>query len=481
MSNIKKKLISGVIWEAFGRYSALGIQFIVTIIIARILTPTEFGIIGLLTVFIALGQIFLDSGFSQALIQKKETSEVDLSSVYFLNMIVGILLYLILFFSSPFIAEFYLLPDLTNYARVVFLIIPINSFGLIQNVIIQKELAFKKTAMANMISALFSGIVGIGMAYSGFGVWALVGQQISLHSSRTLLYIIQMRWVPKYTISTKAIKELFAFSMNLMLHSVVNTTMKNIYALVIGKFFAVSQVGYYNQADKFQEISAGTISQVVLKVSFPALAQKIDEPLYLRGAYVKIFATTIFFVAPLMVFLMCVAEPLFRFLLTEKWLPAVPYFQILCIYGMLLPTLQISYNLYKLFKKGRFLLFIDSFRHLLVIISIFFTIKFGIEYMLFGLVLCTVVMTILNLLKSGALISLSLLDQLKSVFPYYLISGLVGVLVYFLPKFDSDILTVCFSGVIFISCYLLISKFAKLQGYAELMAFTKSIKTKIKK
>jgi len=335
--------------------------------------------------------------------------------------------------------------------------------------------------MANMISALFSGIVGISMAYSGFGVWALVGQQISLHASRTLLYIIQMRWVPLFTISTKAIKELFTFSINLMLHSVVNTTMKNIYALVIGKFFAVSQVGYYNQADKFQEISAGTISQIVLKVSFPALAQKMDEPLYLRGAYVKIFATTIFFVAPLMVFLMCVAEPLFRFLLTEKWLPAVPYFQILCIYGMLLPTLQISYNLYKLFKKGRFLLFIDSFRHLLVVISIFFTIKFGIEYMLLGLVLCTVVMTIVNLLKSGALISLSLLDQLKSVFPYYLISGLVGGLVYFLPRFDSDILTICLSGVVFISCYLLISKWAKLQGYTELMAFAKSVKTRIKK
>src|SRR5690606_6899824 len=189
----------------------------------------------------------------------------------------------------------------------------------------------------------------------------------TLHTSKTLFYILQRRWLPIFTLSIKTIKELFAFSMNLMSHSVVNTTMKNIYPLVIGKFFPIAQVGYYNQATKFEEISAGTISQIVLKVSFPALVQKRDEPTYLRAAYSKIFTTSIYLVAPLMVFLMCIGEPLFRFLLTDKWLPAVPYFQILCIYGMILPTLQISYNLYKLFRKGRLLLMIDSFRHLLVI------------------------------------------------------------------------------------------------------------------
>lgn len=481
MVDIKKKFVSGIVWEAMGRYSSLGIQFLVTIIIARILTPTEFGVIGLLTVFIALGQIFLDSGFSQALIQKKDTSEVELSSIFFLNMIVGVIIYFILFVFSPFIAEFYALPDLTNYARVLFMIIPINSFGLIQNVIIQKELAFRKTATASVVSAIFSGIVGVYMAYSKYGVWALVGQQIALHTSRTLLYVLQRRWIPVFRMSIKTIKELFAFSMNLMFHSIVNTTMKNIYALVIGKFFPVSQVGYYNQADKFQEISAGTISQVVLKVSFPALVQKRDEPIYLRGAYAKIFATTIFIVAPLMVFLMCVAEPLFRFLLTDKWLPAVPYFQILCIYGMLLPTLQISYNLYKLFKKGRLLLMIDSFRHLLVITSVFITIRYGIDYMLIGLVLCTVVMAIANIYKSGSLISLSLYDQLKSIVPYYLTAGVIGGLVYLLPKFDSDLLTVGFSGVVFFVCYMFVSKWAKFQGYSECLAIINSLKNKFSK
>lgn len=479
MSGLKKKFVSGFLWESIGRFSALGIQFVVTLILARMLTPNEFGIIGLLAVFIALGSVLLDSGFSQALIQKKNADEIDFSSVFFLNMIVGLLLYFFLFLISPYIAAFYELPDLTNYARVLFLIIPINSFGLVQNVIIQKEMTFKKTATANMLSAIFSGAIGIGMAYSGFGIWSLVGQQVSLSLSKTVLYIVQNRWVPIFVISIKAIKEMFIFSMNLMFHSIVNVTMKNIYVLVIGRFFPIAQVGYYNQADKLQEISAATISEIVIKVSFPALVQKRDEPDLLRAAYAKIFSTTIFLVAPLMIFLMCIGEPLIRLLLTEKWLPAVPYFRILCIYGMVLPILQISYNLYKLFKKGRLLLLIDSLRHLLVILSIFVSMKYGIELMLIGLVSCTILMVVLNLYKSGALISFSLYDQLSRLLPYYLIGAVAAMALYFIPDFKSDFLTISVSAIGFLGIYLFISKWMKLDGYNECMSIGQSLISKV--
>lgn len=475
MSSIKKKFVSGVVWESFGHFSALGIQFFVTILIARILLPSEFGVIGLLTVFIALGQILLDSGFSQALIQKKDATQVDLSSVYFLNMVVGLLIYLILFIASPFIASFYDLPELTAYARVIFLIIPINSFGLIQNVIIQKELDFKKTATASVVSAIFSGIVGVGLAYSGFGIWALVWQQVSLNASRTLLFVIQRRWMPKFVLSIISVKEMFTFSMNLMFHSIVNVTMKNIYALVIGKFYPVEQVGYYTQADKFQEISASTLSNIVIKVSFPALVHKKDEPEYLRLAYSKIFSTTVFIIAPLMIFLMLIGDPLFRVLLTDKWLPAVPYFKILCIYGMLLPILQISYNLYKLYKKGKMLLIIDSLRHLLVIVSIFFTIAYSILDMLIGLVLCTIIMTLANLYKSGQLINLSLFSQLKSLLPYYIIGGAIGFVLSFLPLLSSDLLSICLSAVLFWPIYIIITAILKLEGYIELKNIMRSL------
>lgn len=479
MSGLKKKFISGVLWESAGRFSSLGIQFIVTILIARVLSPADYGIIGLLTVFIALGQILLNSGFSQALIQKKEADEIDFSSVFFLNMIVGTILYLVLFFISPYISLFYKLPELTDYSRILFLIIPINSFGLIQRVIIQKELAFNKTASASIISAIFSGFVGISMAYSGFGIWALVWQQVSLNASRTFLYIIQRRWMPTFSISTDTIKEMFSFSINLMLHSIVNTTMKNIYTLVIGKFFSPAHIGYYNQASKFEEISSLTFSQIVMSVSFPALVQRKDDPLILRAAYSKIFSTSIFIVAPMMVFLMVIGEPLFRLLLTEKWLPAVPYLQLMCLYGMMHPLIEVSYSMYKLFRKGRLLLIIDSFRHLLLIISIILTIKYGIEYMLVGQLICTFFLSLLNLYKSGALISFTLTDQLKKILPYYLTSGAVGLLVYSLPNFSSDLLTISFSGFVFLGIYITISKLMKFEGYIELISVVNSTKKSI--
>lgn len=481
MSSIKKKFVSGVVWESFGRFSALGIQFVVTIIIARLLTPEQFGVIGLLTVFIALGQIFLDSGFSQALIQKKDATRLDLSTIYFLNIFLGIVIYSLLYLCSPYIADFYNMPELTNYARVLFLIIPINSFGLIQNVIIQKELAFKKTALASLLSAVFSGIVGILMAYKGYGIWALVGQQVTIHASRTLLYIIQRRWLPIFKVSFGVIKEMFGFSVNLLAHSVVNVTMKNIYVLVIGKFFPVAQVGYYNQASKFEEVSAATISQVVLKVSFPALVQKLDQPTYLRSAYQKIFSTTIYIIAPLMFFLMIIAEPMFRFLLTEKWLPAVPYFQALGLYGMLLPTLQISYNLYKLFRKGRTLLVIDIIRHALVVISIFLTIQYGVLYMLFGFVASTFIMCIANLVVSGKLINLSLKEQISTILPYYTIAFITAVIVYLFPAHSHDLITIAYKALIFGSIYIIMSKILNLEGFKEVLFIFKSFKQKLKK
>lgn len=475
MSILKNKVVFGVFWETAGRFSSIGIQFAVTILIARILTPEEFGVIGLLTFFIAFGQILLDSGFSQALIQKNNTSKIDLSSVYFLNILLGIILYAFFYFTSPLIAEFYGFPDLKSYARVLFLIIPINSLGLVQNVIIQKELDFKKTSIASIVSALFSGLIGVSMAYSGYGVWALIGQQVSLHVVKTFLYIYQRRWIPIFNVSKNSILELFAFSVSLMGHSIVNVVMKNIYVLVIGKFFPVAKVGFYTQANKFQEVSASTLAQAVIKVSFPALVLRKEDPANLSLVYKKMFTTTIFFISPLMFLLMIVGEPLFRLLLTEKWLPAVPYFQILCVYGMVLPMLQISYNLYKLFRKGKLLLIIDSLRHVIVIISIFFTIEFGIGAMLLALVLCTVFMVILNLYISGGLISLSLKEQIKTYMPYYITSAIISIIVYIIPNNNSDLLTLFYKSGAFIFCYFLISKKFKLQGYIEFLKIMKKI------
>lgn len=294
MTEIKQKLISGVVWESIGQFSSLGIQFIVTIVIARILTPADYGVIGLLTVFVAIANILLDSGFSQALIQKKDAGELEFSTVFFLNLMVGTLLYAILYVCSPYIARFYNIPDLTSYARILFLIIPVSSFGLIQNVIIQKCLQFKKSAIVSVSASLLSGLIGIWMAYAGYGIMALVIQQLSLSFIRTVLYTAFRRWKPTLKLSLAVIREMFVFSMNLMLHSLINTVMKNVYVLVIGKYYNSDEVGYYNQANRFENFSASTLTSVIMKVSFPTLVYLKDDLSRTKEAYKRIIAITCF-------------------------------------------------------------------------------------------------------------------------------------------------------------------------------------------
>ena len=468
MSEIKRKVLSGVVWESTGQFLSLGIQFIVTILIARVLMPEDFGIVGLLTVFTAVSSILLDSGFSQALIQKKDANNVDFSSVFYTNLLVGILLYFILFHASYNIAIFYDTPELTKYARIVFLIIPITSLGLVQNVIIQKNMEFRKTATASFGAALFSGLIGIWLAYSGYGIIALVMQQVSMYFIRTLMYILQMRWKPNLIFSFQAIKSLFSFSINLMFHSLINTIFKNIYTLIIGKYFSTTEVGYYNQASKFEEVSASTVTGIVVKVSFPALVQIKDDVNKVRLACQSITSMTFFFICPLMVLLICIGSPLFSLLLTEKWLPAVPYFRLLCLYGLTLPVIQISYNIYKLYKKGKLLVMLDSSRHALFLISIFITIKYGVSVLLVGQFVVMFIMSFVNMYFSGKLINYTVKNQIIHAIPYYLLSVFSGIILWVIPYMRNDILTLIVYIPVFTVIYLTGAFVFKLNAFLEL-------------
>ena len=480
MADIKTKLVSGVFWESIGHFSSLGIQFVVTVIIARILTPADFGVIGLLSVFTAISLIVLDSGFSVALIQNKNATQGDFSSVFFFNIILGLLLYSFFFIVSPYIAEFYDTPELTKYARILFLIIPVTSFGLVQNVVLQKELLFKKSAVAGIGSSAISGVIGIIMAYSGYGIMSLVCQQISMYLFRTLLYIIQIHWMPTWKISFEPIKRMFSFSVNLMLHSLINTIMKNIYTLIIGKFYSPREVGYYSQAARFENVSASTITTIIMKVSFPALASVQDDIIRVKGAYKKILSMTTFIISPLMVLLIIIAEPLFDFMLTEKWLPAAPYFQILCLYGLTMPIIQISYNVYKLYKKGKMLVTIDTCRHLLIIIAIIVTIKWGVSIMLFGQFIVMFIMSFVNMYFSGKLISYSVKEQLHTVSPYYLLAILTGIIVYLIPALNyGNFVSLVFLSLVFFIIYLVFTAVLKMSAFSEISSIIKQFRSKL--
>jgi O-antigen/teichoic acid export membrane protein len=482
MANVKKKLVSGVFWESIGQFSSLGIQFVVTIIIARILTPADYGVIGLLSVFTALSLIILDSGFSVALIQNKNANQTDYSSVFFFNLVVSLLLYGIFFFASPYIAAFYDIPELTKYVKILFLIIPITSFGLVQNVILQKQLLFKKSAVASVGASLLSGIIGIVMAYLGYGIMTLVCQQIAMYFFRTLLYVAQIQWIPTLNISLAPIKKMFSFSVHLMLHSIVNTTMKNIYTLVIGKSYSSEAVGYYNQAARFENVSASTITSVIMKVSFPALVSVQDDVKRIKEAYKRILSMTTFIVSPIMILLIIIAKPLFNLLLTEKWLPGAFYFQILCLYGLTLPVIQISYNIYKLYKKGRMLVIIDTCRHLLIITAIVVTIKLGVPAMLFGQFIAMFIMFFVNMYYSGKLISYSIKEQIQTLSPYYILAFLSGIIVYFIPTLNcGNFVNILLLSFFFLTIYLFLAAIFKISALKETSTIAKQLINKFKK
>lgn len=479
MSNIsiKNKVVSSVAWTIVGRYSTLLIQFFVTVIIARILSPQDFGVIGLLTVFTAIGGTILDSGFGQALIQRGNASRKDLSSVFFLNLILGCLLYLVLYISSPYIASFYNLPELEYYAKIIFLIIPINSLGLIQNTILMRDMRFNRLAIVQVVSAIISGIIGIWMAYTGYGIKALVGQIITLNLSRTLLYLIMNRWIPMIVFSLESIKSYFKFGSNLLITGLLTQIFRNIYVLVIGKAFSTDDVGYFNQARRFEELGCDTITGIIVSVSFPAMVKFKEDIDKLRQSYRRIVESTIFIIAPLMIGVLAVSEELFTLILTEKWLGAVPLFNLLCIYGATFPLHQININILKVLGKGKQILKLELLRRGLLAISIIATYSISISAMLWGQIIAMAIMIIINMQISGSLIGYSFFKQLKDVLPYYLVAiPIVLIANYILPLIPVGAQLVMWIQILFIVViYFITCKLLNLRAMGETVQIFKDI------
>lgn len=474
--SVKNKFISGVIWSGASRYITLGIQFIITIFLARILSPSDYGIIGLLSVFSAVSLIIVDSGFGLALIQKGNASEVDYSSVFYFNILLGVLLYFILFFASPLIAQFYNNYELELFAKIIFLVIPISSIGMIQSVILRKEMLFKTISKVEIVSAFLSGIIGLTLAYNGFGIHSLLAQILSLNIIKVLLLLFYKRWHPLPVFSVNSIKILASFGCNMLASSLLTVLFNNIFTLIIGKTSTTSEVGNYNQAKKFEEISSDTITNVILSVSFPALINYKDDVDKLREAYSMVIKTTILIIAPLMLMLMLSSHELFQILLTDKWLGAVPYFKILCIYGLTFPLHQINSNIFKVLGKGRQYLYIEIFRRLLLTLSILITINYGVMEMLVGQIIVMIIVIIVNMYFSGKLINFRVKDQIKDVVPYYLMAILTVIPVsFFIDMLSLDIyLSLITKLVVSGLCYIVFCKLRKDSTYMILKDIVKN-------
>ena len=460
-NNLKSRAVQGFVWNSIEKFAVQGIQFIIGIILARILMPSDYGLIGMLAIFIAISQWFIDSGFSTALIQKKNRSEIDFSTVFYFNIVVSILFYLILYFCSPLIADFYNQPKLVDLTKVLSLNIIISSFSIIQTTKFTINLDFKSITISNFIAVIISGSVGVTMAYVGFGVWALVWQSIIRVSILAIILWVISKWKPGLVFSMESFRNLFKFGSKLLAAGMIATILRNIYSIIIGKYFAAQELGYFTRAKGFTDLTSLTVTSILSKVSFPVLAEMQDDKKMLVSTYKRLIRMTSFVIFPLMALLAVIAEPFIRVLLTEKWIGVVPLLQLLCLARVLTPISTLNMNILNVIGRSDLFLKLDVIKVPIILGPLLIAIPFGVKAVVIGHVISSVISYLLNTYYPSKFYQYGAINQIKDIRMILLATLIMTIVVGIVgSSIDHDIIrllvSIALAGIVyFIASYLL--------------------------
>ena len=467
--NLKNKAIRGVKWTIIEAIGLRGVQFVVGIILARLLQPEQFGLIGMLLIFMALAQVFLDSGFGAALIQKQDITQKDISSIFYFNILVGFIAAICLCGIAPWVAKFYNQPILTPLLRLMSLVLVINSFGLVQNVLLRKALDFKTETKVSLVASLLSGIIGVTMAYCGFGVWSLIGQQLSAALFRTSLLWFFTSWRPIWVFSLQSLKSMFGFGSKVLCSSLLDTIFDNLYYLIIGKLFSPASLGFYARADNLQKLPSMTLSRVILRVTLPVFSMIQDDPERVKRGMKKAMMTLALVNFPLMIGLAIVARPMVLVLLTEKWAHSIPYLQLLCVVGLMYPLQGANLNILTALGRSDLYLRVQTVNKLLIAINIAVTWQWGIIAMITGQLIISFVSYFLNAYYNKKLLNYSFLEQVKDIFPYFLNALLMGVGVYLITymPIQNQIILLVSQILIGGTLYILLCQIFRLSVFLE--------------
>ena len=438
MSTVKQKTINNMVWSVSERLSLQIVHTIISIVLARLLDPTEFGLIGMLVIFTSIAQSILNSGLGSALIQKKDATEIDSSSIFYFNLAVGILLASLLYFSAPLIAKFYQEPMLTALTRVLSLNLVINAFSLVQLSLLQKTMAFKKHFTVSVTAVFISGFCGILAANKGLGVWSLVVQTLSNSLFQALLLWIISKWRPTRQFSMVSLKSMYSFGSKLLIAGLIETIFKNIYQTFIGKNYSAGDLGYYTRASTMETAASVATSMALGQVIFSTFSPYQDDNEKLRRVHSTTIRMSMFLMAPLMIGLIVVAEPLFLFLLTDKWANSIPYFQLLCVVGLFFPIVVQNYNLLRIKGRSDLHLKLEIVKYILTAIAIALTYKSGIIALLYGQICVAVVSHVLVSHFAGKLIKYNLLDQLRELFSIVITALVMGFVMYLVGKLELE-------------------------------------------
>jgi len=448
-------VINGVLWSAIDRIAIVGIQMLFEIILARLLLPFEYGLIGIVAIFLAIAQVFVDGGFMNALIQKQDRTELDYSTVFYTSLLLSITIYTILFFSAPSIASFYNVPSLTAIVRVLGISIIINSLALVYRVKLSISMDFKIQAKLSVLSVLLSGFLGIFLAYHHHGVWSLVFQSICLYACNTIFLGLNLRWLPMLAFSKKSFDKLFGFGSKLLVAGLIQAIYSNSYSVLIGKVFSMRELGLYSKSSQFTLYPSSMMTNMLQRVLYPYLSQyqNDDSKLFeLNKQYYTIIAMLFF---PLFVGLGVLAEPFVRLLLSDTWIEAVPLIRILALTFLIYPFINVNMFVFQIKGMSSKFLWIEILTKITGIIILVVTIKYGIFIMCCGLLVQHLIQLIVTSYYSDKAMNSKLFSQLLVLFPMMIVSIFSALIVFSaIQYFNKPVLQLIIGIFIFVILYL---------------------------
>lgn len=474
-----KKVLSNFFWRFFERCGAQGVTFIVSIVLARLLDPDVYGTVALVTVFTTIMQVFVDSGMGNALIQKKEADDLDFSSVFFFNMAVCSLLYLIMFIVAPFIAAFYKMPELTSVVRVLSLILIISGVKNVQQAYVSRNMQFKKFFFSTIGGTIGAAVVGIVMAYLGFGVWALVAQMLFNAAVDTIILWITVKWRPKMMFSFERLKALFSFGWKLLVSSLLDTVYNDLRQLIIGKLYSSNDLAFYNQGKKFPHLIVTNINTSIDSVLLPTMSKAQDDKNAVRSMTRRAIKTSTYIMMPVMIGLAVCAEPLVSLILTDKWLPCVLFLRVFCITYAFYPIHTANLNAIKAMGRSDLFLKLEILKKIIGLTAILITMWISVEAMAYSLLVTTLLNQIINSWPNKKLLGYSYLEQIKDMLPQIGLSLIMGAAIYLVQLAGfSNIFTLCIQIPLGIIIYIALSKLLHIESFEYVISMIKSFKTR---
>lgn len=478
----KNTVISSLIWKFLERAGVQVVQFVLSVVLARLVSPSDYGVVALILIFIQIATVFVQSGFNSALIQKKDSDDLDFSSVFYLSFFVSAVCYGILFVVAPFAAAFFDIEILTSTLRVVSLTLFFGAVNGVQCAYVSKTMQFKRFFYSNMGAVVFSGIVGVFLAYKGFGVWALVFQQLVKEFLSCVILWITVKWRPKLMFSLERTKKLFSFGWKLLCSGILDSIFKNVYSLIIGRTYDSQQLGYFNRGQQFPMVIATNLDGSIQSVMLPTLSAHNDDVSEIKRITRRSISTSAFLLMPCMFGMAAVAEPLVKLLLTEKWLFCVPFLQLACIDYAFYPIHTANLTGINALGRSDIFLKLEIIKKIMTVIAVCITIRLGIMAMAIGQVVTCVLATFVNAYPNKKLMDYSYFEQWKDLLPSFLTSLLMASIVWCEFFFLKEILM---TGVLFavqfvsgVLIYILLSKIFKLEVFSYFISSIREFRSR---